>query len=235
DGVEDLRLEDVDAGVDGVAEHLAPRGLLEEALDRTVLAGDDDPEVERVLHGLEADGGEGALLLVEAHDGRQVDVGADGAGRAQGRLLGGVDHADTELGPVAEVRADDVGHERHRDHDVLESVVPQEPDDVLHHRPVGQGHHRLGEVGGQGAQAGPLPSRHDDGLHGVDPTRPSLRAVRARGTYVRAAYQLRASPGTAATQARTRARWCHDRSGAWLARNSGKATIRPNVPALPAH
>ena len=33
DAVEDLRLEHVDAGVDGVAEHLAPARLLQEALD----------------------------------------------------------------------------------------------------------------------------------------------------------------------------------------------------------
>ncbi len=37
DEVEDLRLEHVDAGVDGVAEDLAPRRLLEEANDRAVL------------------------------------------------------------------------------------------------------------------------------------------------------------------------------------------------------
>ena len=34
DAVEDLGLEDVDPGVDGVAEHLAPARLLQEALDR---------------------------------------------------------------------------------------------------------------------------------------------------------------------------------------------------------
>ena len=39
DEVEDLGLEHVDAGVDGVAEDLAPGGLLQEPLDRAVLAG----------------------------------------------------------------------------------------------------------------------------------------------------------------------------------------------------
>ena len=43
----------------------------------------------------------------------------------------------------------------------------QQRHDVLHHRPVGQGHHRLGRVGGQRPQAGALASGHDHGLHGV--------------------------------------------------------------------
>ena len=46
--VEDAGLEDVDAGIDGVGEDLSPARLLEEALDPVVLAGDDDPEVERI-------------------------------------------------------------------------------------------------------------------------------------------------------------------------------------------
>ena len=157
DEVEDLGLEDVDAGVDGVAEHLAPGRLLEEALDAAVVARDDDAELERVLHGLEADGGHRLLLLVEADDGRQVDVGEDvarddeealvelvhgvahRARRAERRLLGGVHHAHAELGAVAEVGADGVGQEGHGDDDLVEPVLAQEAHDVLHHRPVGQG------------------------------------------------------------------------------------------------
>jgi hypothetical protein len=202
DVVEDLGLEDVDPGVDGVAEHLAPAGLLEEALDAAVLVGDDDAELERVLHRLEADGGERAPLLVELDDGGQVDVGedvagddeealvlellhgvADRAGRAERGLLGRVHHADAELRPVAEVVADGVGQEGDGDDDVLEAVLLQELDDVLHHRPVGDGHHRLGLVGRQRAQAGALTTRHDHGFHGVvsTPSR-SRSACRAMGT-----------------------------------------------------
>ena len=48
DVLEHLRLEDVDARVDRVREHLAPRGLLEEALDPALVVDDDDPELERV-------------------------------------------------------------------------------------------------------------------------------------------------------------------------------------------
>ena len=50
-----LGLEHVDAGVDRVGEHLAPRGLLEEPLDRAVVAGDDDAELDRVLDPLQRD------------------------------------------------------------------------------------------------------------------------------------------------------------------------------------
>ena len=39
-----------------------------------------------------------------------------------GGLLGGVDHLHAELGAVAEVGADVVGQERHRDHDLVDAV-----------------------------------------------------------------------------------------------------------------
>jgi hypothetical protein len=201
DVVEDRRFEDVDAGVDRVAEHLAPAGLLEEPLDAPVLVRDDDPELEGVLHRLEADRRHRAPLLVELHDGGQVDVGEDVAGdheeplvlellhgvadrarRAEGGLLGGVDHADAELRAVAEVVADRVGQEGDGDDDVLEPVLLQELDDVLHHRPVGDGHHRLRLVRRQRAEAGALATRHDHGFHGVSPTPRSRRACRAIGT-----------------------------------------------------
>ena len=61
-----LRLEHVDAGVDRVGEDLAPRRLLEEALDLAVLVGDDDPELERVVDRLEPDRDGGAGLLVRS-------------------------------------------------------------------------------------------------------------------------------------------------------------------------
>jgi hypothetical protein len=63
--LEHLGLEHVDARVDRVREDLAPRGLLQEALDPAVAVRDDDPELERVLDGLEADRDRRAALLVE--------------------------------------------------------------------------------------------------------------------------------------------------------------------------
>ena len=70
DEVEDLGLEDVDPGVDGVAEDLAPGRLLQEPLDRAVLVGDDDAELEGVLHRLQGDGRQGALGVVVVDDAR---------------------------------------------------------------------------------------------------------------------------------------------------------------------
>ena len=46
--VENGRLNHIDPGVDLVAEHLAPRRLLQEALDATVGSGDHHPVLERI-------------------------------------------------------------------------------------------------------------------------------------------------------------------------------------------
>ena len=116
-------------------------------------------------------------------DGVEVDVGQDVAGddhegvvelgggvadrsrRPQRRLLGGVAHLHAELGAVAEVVADVAGQEGDGDHDVVEAVVGQAAHDMLHQRPVGHGHHRLGQVGGERPQAGALAAGHHDGFH----------------------------------------------------------------------
>src|SRR6266498_2164244 len=64
-------------------------------------------------------------------------------------------------GAVAEVVAHLARQELDGDDDVLEAMVVDVPDDVLHHRPVAEGQHRLGLVGGEGPQASPLPAGHD--------------------------------------------------------------------------
>ena len=61
---EHLGLEHVDARVDRVGEHLAPRRLFQEPLDAPVLVADDDAELERVVDRLEADRDRRALLAV---------------------------------------------------------------------------------------------------------------------------------------------------------------------------
>ena len=199
DAVEDLGLEDVDARVDGVAEHLAPARLLEEALDRPVLTRDHDPELEGVLHRTQGDGGQRLVLLVEGDHRREVDVGedvtgdhekalgqllacvADRSGGAERRLLGGVHHGDPELAAVTEIAADGVGQEGDRDDDVGDPVAPQQRHDVLHHRTADEGEHRFGQIGGLRAEPGALATGHDHGLHTVlrRAARPSRRARRA--------------------------------------------------------
>ena len=62
DVVEHLRLEHVDAGVDGVGEDLAPTRLLEEAFDASLFVHDDHAELQRVLDALQGDGHQGLAL-----------------------------------------------------------------------------------------------------------------------------------------------------------------------------
>src|SRR5919204_246163 len=69
-----FRLEHVDAGVDRVGEHLAPGRLLEESLDPALLVGDDDAELERVVHGLEPDRHRGLAFPMELDQRREVEV-----------------------------------------------------------------------------------------------------------------------------------------------------------------
>ena len=82
-----LRLDHVDPGVDRVGEHLAPRRLLEEALDLPVVVRDDDPELERVLHGLEADRHGGFPVAVEGDQRAEVDVAQRVAGDDEESLV----------------------------------------------------------------------------------------------------------------------------------------------------
>nr|WP_254126975.1 hypothetical protein [Aquihabitans sp. G128] len=146
------------------------------------------PNFERVVDRHQADGGERLLLVVEGQDLAEVDVGehvagdheealgelghgvAHGAGGAERLVLGGVDDLHAELGAVAEVGADLVGEERHRDHDLVDPVLLEQVDDVLHHRPVGQREHGLRAVRGERTQPRPLASCHDHGLHGRQAT-----------------------------------------------------------------
>ncbi|MEZ5099456.1 MAG: hypothetical protein R3C15_06555 [Thermoleophilia bacterium] len=178
-----LGLDDVDPGVDRVREDLPPARLLEEPLDPAVLVRDDDPELERVVDALQADRHRSASRAMRRHERAEVDVAdrvarddeerlvelvlgeLDRAGGAGRGLLDRVadPHAVRLAGP--EVAADRLRHERQRDDHVVEPVVAQELDDVLHARPPDDRDHRLGLVRRQRPQAGPLAPGHDDGLH----------------------------------------------------------------------
>ena len=81
DVVEDLGLHDVDAGVDGVGEHLPPGRLLQEALHPAVLVDDGDAELERVGDPGQADRDERALVVVELDQVGEVEVGERVAAR----------------------------------------------------------------------------------------------------------------------------------------------------------
>ena len=199
-----LGLEHVDARVDRVREDLAPRRLLEEALDLAVVVGDDDAELERVVDRLQPDRDGRTGLLVPVDESTEVDVAErvagddeervvellarepDGAGGAERQFLDGVLDADAERLAVAEVAADRLRHERERDDDLIHTVPAQQLDDVLDARLADDRHHRLGLVRGQRTQPRPLPTRHHDGLHDV--------SRRALATYCAAATRASATP-----------------------------------------
>ena len=204
DVLQHLRLEDVDAGVDRVGEHLPPRRLLEEPLDAAVVARHDDPELERVVDRLQPDRDRRSRLLVARDERAEVDVaervagdheeglvelGArepDRAGRSERELLDRVLHVQAHRLAVAEVAADRLGQERERDHDVLEPVAAEELEDVLHARLADDRHHRLGLVRRERTQPRALAAGHDDRLHGVT-------SRRASTTYCAAATSARPS------------------------------------------
>ena len=183
DEVEDVGFEHVDARVDGVGEHLAPRRLLEEPVDAAVRLCDDDAELERVVDVLQGDRGRRARVTVRFDELREVDVGehvardheegvvelgrgvAHRPGGAERRVLGRVPHRDPEVGAVAEIVADLVGEERDRHDDLVETVQREQRDDVLHHRLVGQRHHRLRRVARERTQPCAFTSGEDHRLH----------------------------------------------------------------------
>src|SRR5581483_1748752 len=74
---------------------------------------------------------------------------ANRARRAERRLLDRVRDVDAERLAVAEVRADRLRQERDGDDHVLEAVLLQELDDVLHARLADDRHHRLRLIRGQ--------------------------------------------------------------------------------------
>jgi hypothetical protein len=180
---EDLGLQDVDAGVDRVAEDLTPARLLEEPLDAPILTGDHDPELEGVLGALEDDRGRSLLLAVELHRRGQVEVGdviagddqegvveevlgvLDASRRAERLVLRGVRERHAEVRSIAEVMADDAREELDGGHDLGDAVLPEEQQDVLHHGPAHDGQHRLRLIGGEGAQPGALAPAHDHAFH----------------------------------------------------------------------
>jgi hypothetical protein len=190
DVLEDLRLDHIDAGVGVVAEDLAPRRLLEEALDVALVVRDDHAVLEWIGHRVEHDGRVRAALLVCAHHGGEIDVGEGVAADHEERVIeemGGVAHAargperavlddvfdlHVELGSVAQAIADlgtEVG-ERH--HDLGDAVYLEESKDVLEDRGAHDRDERFGKAAGQWTQSRPFTSRHDHCLHAATSSAP---------------------------------------------------------------
>src|SRR5437762_1331882 len=194
--LEDPRLDDVDPGVDRVAEDLAPGRFLEELDDSPVLAGDHDAVLQRIWHVHQRQRDGGLALAMERDDLRQVDVRESIAGdneeraveivgqlpdrpaRAERSFLHAVTkpHPDPAAVPVAVL--DDGGEVLKRDERVLDAVALEELEDVPEARLVDDGHHRLRTIDRQRSKTAPLAARHDDGLH----CRESSWVARSSGT-----------------------------------------------------
>ena len=165
DVVEDLGLHHVDAGVHRVGEDLAPGRLLQEALDLAFFVHDGDAEFQRVRDPGQADRDQCALFLVEVDQVGEVEVGEgvtgdDQEGIVLQRLLGvlhasggtewlllvGIGELHPELFAVAEVVLDEGGEELDGDHGLVEPMPLEQPQHVLHDRPVGHRQERLGHA-----------------------------------------------------------------------------------------
>ncbi len=174
-------------------------GLLLEALDPAVGAGDHDPELAHVGDPLDGQRRDAVVGLVGGTEGGQVDVGervgshhqeglvaeelgdvADAAGRAQQLVLVAVGELGSERRAVTEAVADGVREPVQVGDHLAEAVATQEQQDVLHHRAVGDRDHRLRDLVGEWAQAGPQARCHHHRFHRAtrcpDPSSPGTSA-----------------------------------------------------------
>lgn len=165
DIVEYLWLHDVDTGVHGVRENLAPGGLLEEALDLAFLVHDGDTEFQRIRDSGQTDGDQPALFLVEIDQISEIEVGQsitgdheegvvlqcflgvlDTAGSTEWLLLIGIGELHAELFTVTEVVLDERGQELDSNDGLVEPMPLEQPQHMLHDRAVGHGQERLGHA-----------------------------------------------------------------------------------------
>ena len=75
DVFEDLRFQHIDAGVDGIGDHLAPARLLQKLGDAFFLVGDHHAELQRVLDRGQGDGGHCLVVVMKIHDLLEVEIG----------------------------------------------------------------------------------------------------------------------------------------------------------------
>ena len=88
--------------------------------------------------------------------------GLDGAGGPKILQWGYIGDADTELTTIAKVLFDFFWLMKEQQHQIGDSILFEQTDDVLHDRPVDQGNHRLGHADGQWMNAGAEATCHND-------------------------------------------------------------------------
>ena len=194
DFLEHLGFHDVQPGVDRVGKHLAPCRLLQEPLDPAIIVSNHDAELKRVRDPGQGHRDQRALFLVEPHEPGQVHVGEriarddqeglvtqrvlgvpHAARGAERHLLGGVLQAHPELLAVAEVVADERGEELDGHDGLIEAVPLEQPEHVLHDRPVSHREQRLGLVRGHRPQPCSFAPCHDDRFHRICSSFPGFR------------------------------------------------------------
>ncbi|OPZ78030.1 MAG: hypothetical protein BWY79_00934 [Actinobacteria bacterium ADurb.Bin444] len=190
--VQHLGLHDVDAGVDGVGEDLAPSRFFQEALDAPVLVHYDYTELQWVVHALECNCDHGFALPMEIDHSGEIEVGQrvagddhesvvenggsvlDRARSAERALFNGIFDAHAQGRPVPKVRPDHFGHEGDGHDHMFNSVSMEKIEYVFGRGLIAHGHHRFGNVGGKWTESRPLTSSHDDGFHSALPSRGTL-------------------------------------------------------------
>ncbi len=174
DFCEHFGLDQVNARVHSVAEHLARPWLFQEALHPPFGIGDDDAELTRVTHPGQADADQGATGLVKLSEGIEVEIHQGITGNhekglgermfgefyraccAQGLGFQGVIHLHPEVAAVIKVVADGLGSVVQGGDCAADIVSGQVAHNVFHHGSPQHRDHRLGDVFSQRAQPGPL-------------------------------------------------------------------------------
>ncbi len=177
--LERLRLEHVQTRVDQVGVDLLRPGLLEEALDPTVVREPDEPVAARIGNRGQQDRRLRARRAVEAHELREIGLAqrvavqreeaplelASGEGdRAAGSerlVLDRVLECEA-LVPLAERRLNLVGQVSARDDPALDAVPREVLERVGEERPVDEREHVLARPVGERPEPRALPSHEDD-------------------------------------------------------------------------
>jgi len=198
DVAEYFRFQDVDAGIDGIGDDFSPAGLFEELGDLFFLVGNDDTELEGVLHRGEGDGGHCMMIDVEVDDFLQVEVGekvtADHQETLGEKFFGAFNRSGgthvlerchifdfyPEIRAIPKKVFNNVGLMVQQHYHFTDPVFFQKFHDMEHDGTICERDHRFRDVTGQRLNSGAKTSGHDNGFQDIQsPSRFSM--IRAGG------------------------------------------------------
>src|SRR5574337_671156 len=87
DQFEYLGFENIDTGVDGIADDLAPRRLFQKVRDAAVRSRDDDAILKRVFDSGQHHRGQGSATFVGLYCAGEIEIGQDVAADDQERIV----------------------------------------------------------------------------------------------------------------------------------------------------